>query len=128
MSDTGQEAGGLFATFRRLLDTGLAAVQNRLELFAVELREEKCRLLEMLLCAAAAFFFGILAVLTVTVTVVVLFQEYAKLLLAGFSLLYICGAIVSFWLLKKRLKCKPTPFADSIAELKKDREWLQPRK
>jgi uncharacterized membrane protein YqjE len=37
---------GIFVSLRRILDGGLALAQKRVELFAVELREEKCRLLE----------------------------------------------------------------------------------
>lgn len=44
---------GVWASLKRMLDTLLATVQIRVELFAVELQEEKCRLVEAMLCAAA---------------------------------------------------------------------------
>ena len=53
MGDTDQSSPGLFGSLRRLLDTSLSAVQNRVELFALELREEKCRLIEILIWASA---------------------------------------------------------------------------
>jgi uncharacterized membrane protein YqjE len=48
---------------RRILDGGLVITQKRVELFAVELREEKCRLLEAIILASARVMFGIRDVL-----------------------------------------------------------------
>ena len=58
MTDSDRTSNGLFASARRLLDGGLATVENRLELFSVELKEEKLRLLELLLLTAGAVFFA----------------------------------------------------------------------
>ena len=51
MSESQVGGGGISASLRRILDGGLALTQKRVELFAVELREEKCRDLKS--CAAA---------------------------------------------------------------------------
>jgi|SRR6058998_3872163 len=128
MSDTTEAANGLFASLRRFLDTGLGAVHNRVELFAVELREERCRLMDLVLSAVAACFFAMLAWISVTATLVFMFKEHALFALIGFSLLHILGAVAAVVWLRKQLKHKSMPFAGSIAELKKDREWLQTRK
>ena len=128
MSDTTEAANGLFASLRRFLDTGLGAVHNRVELFAVELREERCRLMDLVLSAVAACFFAMLAWISVTATLVFIFKEHALFALIGFSLLHILGAVASVVWLRKQIKHKSMPFAGSIAELKKDREWLQTRK
>ena len=127
MFETEQPASGLFASARRLLDTGLAAAQNRLELFALELKEEKCRFIEILLWASAAILLGVMAVTMVTFTIVFLFWDAARqFVLIGFCVLYLIGATVAFFGLKKRLKDRPLPFADSLSEIKKDREWVRP--
>ena len=128
MSDTTEAANGLFASLRRFLDTGLGAVHNRVELFAVELREERCRLMDLVLSAVAACFFAMLAWISVTASLVFIFNEHALFALIGFSLLHILGAVASVVWLRKQIKHKSMPFAGSIAELKKDREWLQTRK
>lgn len=126
MAETEPPASGLFASARRLLDTGLSAAQNRLELFAVELKEEKCRFIEVLLWASAAILLGVMAVTMVTFTIVFLFWETARqFVLIAFSALYLFGAVAAFLGLKKRLKDRPLPFADSLSEIKKDRECLQ---
>jgi len=133
MAEGDQPSRGLFSSLARIFDTALATVQNRLELFSVELREEKCRLIDVLALAAAVIFLAVLAATVFTFLVVllsgVLFGERVQLgVLAGFALLYGGGAYGAFRVLKRRLTEGPVPFADTIAELKKDRECLRPRK
>ena len=125
MSEPKQNPAGLFKSLRHLLDTGLAAVQNRLELFVVELKEEKCHVIEILIWASAAILLGLMAITTATFTIVFLVAESARVfVLAGFCLFYILAAVGAFLGLKKRLKDHPLPFAESISQIKKDREWL----
>jgi len=68
---------------RRVLTLG----QNRLELFAVEVQEERERLLQALLLALGVAAFGLLASLTLTTAIVVLLWAYSPvvvlLLLTG---------------------------------------------
>ena len=47
--------GGLFASAKGLLGTGVALLQNRLELLGVELAEERVRLFSVLAYGGAAF-------------------------------------------------------------------------
>jgi uncharacterized membrane protein YqjE len=47
--------GGLFASAKGLLGTGVALLHNRLELLGVELAEERVRLFSMLAYGGAAF-------------------------------------------------------------------------
>ena len=75
MSETNN---GLFASAKRLADLTLATAQNRVELFAVELQEEKCRLIQALLLAAGAIALGVTALTLVTITVVLLFWENGR--------------------------------------------------
>ena len=44
MSQDERPSGGVLESFRKLCDAGLAQVQNRIELFSVEMQEEKARL------------------------------------------------------------------------------------
>ena len=125
MSEPEQNPAGLFKSLRHLLDTGLAAVQNRLELFVVELKEEKCHVIQILIWASAVILLGLMAIATATFTIVFLVEESARVfVLAGFCLFYILAAVGAFLGLKKRLKDQPLPFAESISQIKKDREWL----
>lgn len=133
MAEADQPSRGLFGSLAGMFDTLLATVQNRLELFAVELQEEKCRLIEALVWAAAVIFLAIMAVTMLTLTVVfwagiILGEEALFWTLGGFTLLYVTVAYGAFRALKQRLCKRPLPFAETIAELKKDRECLRPRK
>jgi hypothetical protein len=53
MSAASDTQPGVWSSLKRILDTLLATAQNRIELIAVELQEEKCRLMEAPLCGVA---------------------------------------------------------------------------
>ena len=115
-------------TARRLADNALAAVQTRIELFALELREEKTSALELLIWVCTALFFGMMAVITIIATIIILFPPDARIYATGgFALLFTIGAIWAYTRMRSRLKNQDVPFNDTINEFKRDREWLQPR-
>lgn len=119
---------GLWGSAKRLLDTLLAVAQNRMELFAVELQEEKCRLVEAMLWAAAVAAFGIMTLTVVTFAIVVRFWDSGRLTaLVTLGILYLLGTAFAWRSLQKRLTSRP-PFNDTIAELKKDRSCLDREK
>ena len=127
MSGSGEseEGQGVWASLKRALDTFLATTQSRIELFAVELQEEKCRLVEAMLCAAAVAAFGMMTLALVTFTIVVLFWENGRLpALTGLSVLYFVGTVFAWRALQSRLK-GPSAFVDTLAELDKDRSCLK---
>ncbi|SRR6266404_2522860 len=118
---------GLFDSVRRLLDHALGAFQNRVELLAVEFKEERVNLVELFIYVAASLFFAMMTVIVFTATVILLFSpEWRVYAAGGFCLIYLSGAVWSFLALKTRLKESGVPFSESINELKKDREWLRP--
>ena len=124
MSEATETKPGVWASLKRILDTLLATAQNRVELFAVELEEEKCRLVEAILCAAAVAAFGMMALTLVTLTVVILFWENARLAaLVGLSVLYLVGTALAWRALQSRLKAR-SAFTGTLDELKKDRACL----
>jgi uncharacterized membrane protein YqjE len=99
-------------------------LQSRLGLVSLELREEFVHWTGSALLAALAFFLGQLGLLLLTLAIVALFPEHAALGLALAGGLYLAGAAACVVSLRQRLKDRPPPFSDSVAELKKDREWL----
>lgn len=124
MNENSETRPGVWGSLQRILDTLLGTVQNRVELFAVELEEEKCRLIETLLFAAAVAAFGLMALSLATLTIVLLCWENGLLpALAGLSVAFIIGAVVSWRGLQARLKAR-SAFADTIDEIKKDRSCL----
>ncbi len=127
MGDTQPPPAGILESLRKLGRTGVAALQNRLELLAVEVEEQKVRLVKVLVLAGAAVFLGNTALLAVSVTIVMLAGEGARLaVLIGLTIIYVLAALWAFLALRKELRSAPPPFQDTVAELKKDTEWLNP--
>lgn len=124
MSEGPEERAGIWASARTLLDTVLATVQNRVELFAVELQEEKCRWIEALLCATAVAAFGMMALSLITFTIVIVFWDNGRLpALIGLTALYLIGTGLAWRALQVRLRARST-FSASLDELKEDRSCL----
>src|SRR6266446_3656485 len=128
MDQPTEKEGGLFASLRRLLDSALALVQNRFEVFTVELQEEKIRLVDLLLRAVVVVVLGFMTLIAATALVVVwLWDSSPVAVLAIVTLLYGLTAAGMGYSLKQRLQRTPPPFASTLAEFKKDRECLGKR-
>jgi uncharacterized membrane protein YqjE len=126
MSDSTEKPGGVFATLRRILDGGLAILQNRIEIFAVELREEKCRLIDAMVWASAAIALGMMTLTLLTFVVVIFFWDGARMAaLLIMSGLYLLGTIVAWRGLRLRLR-RPSALSSTLDEIKKDRACLKP--
>jgi uncharacterized membrane protein YqjE len=121
----GETSAGVGLTrLRRIAGTLLGVLQTRIELFGLELREEKLRLAESLLWAVGFFFFGQVGLLLLTMALVLVFRDHAVLVLVLFGVVYAGMAIGCGLALRQRLKNRPSPFGGTVEELKKDREWL----
>jgi uncharacterized membrane protein YqjE len=121
-----QSPPGLVGSVRRVFDALLSTLKNRVELFGVELQEEKTRLIATLLWAAATIFFGLLAIIFITASVIFLCPEKARpYVLAGFTLVYVLLFFYAAICLRKELKGRSRPFSDSVSELKKDIAWIR---
>ena len=104
----------------KLLNSILAAAQNRLELFRVEAQEEKIRLFEILMLASVVMVFGTLAVGIGTFAIVaLLWKAGATAAIGGVVAAYGIGAAVAWRALRARLKIPA--FAATAEELRKDR-------
>jgi uncharacterized membrane protein YqjE len=123
MPETEQREPGLAGLAGRLARTGLGAVRNRIELFAVEWQEERARLTELIIWLAGLLFLGMLGVLLLTFTIIFLFPPEYRLYVAGaFTLLYLIGAGVALAGVKSVLKHEP--FSETIDQARKDGAWL----
>ena len=108
-----------------MLDSALALVQNRLQLFTVELEEEKVRLIDLLLRMAAVVVLGLMALIAGTALVVVWLWETSPVaVLAIVTLAYGLTAAGIGFSIRQKLQRGPAPFAGTLAEFKKDRECL----
>jgi uncharacterized membrane protein YqjE len=115
----------LAATARSFGKSLLAIGENRLELWMVELQEERELLLSQLLLGLGIAAFGLLAGITFTAAVCILCWPgspgIALLILAA---LYSSGAGVLYWKLRSGLRSMKTPSV-SLEQLRKDRECLE---
>ena len=105
---------------RRLLTIG----ENRLELLAVEVQEERERLLHAFLLVIGVASFGLLAVLTLTAAIVVLLWDWPVTVLLILTGLYAAAGICLYRRLIGVLRNWQTLSA-SLNQLRKDRACLE---
>lgn len=126
MDDHEPASFSLTDALRRVGDALLGTVRNRVELFALEVEEEKYWLITTLLWAGAAMFFTALAIIFVAVTVVWLSPEAARpWVLGGFCVLFIFLAVSAIAGLRGIMRDKPPAFTETVSELKKDAQWIR---
>lgn len=129
MDDSEPTTGGPLHSARQIIDSVLGIFQARLELASVELEQEKLRLLELLLRTAVLVVLGILTLVTATATIVVLFWETSPVgVLCVVTAIYAAASLGAALGLRRQLKQAPPPFAETLAEFKRDRECLLGRK
>ncbi len=124
MSRNHQEGPTLGTLVRKTLGTGMGALHNRCELFAIELQEEETRLINLTLRGIAGLFLAMMTALLITGTVILLIpEEYRLYGVAGFAALYLVGMLWAIFSIKALLK--KTPFSATLAEFKKDAELTE---
>ena len=117
---------GFLASFRALGDVLLATVSDRLELFSVELQEEKFRLIRIFLWISAGIFAGMMTVTFASLTLVYLFWESARLaVLGGLALFYGAVLVAIIIAFRRFLARQPQPFAATLQEIKEDRACIR---
>lgn len=116
---------GFLGSFKTLGDSLLGTVQDRLELFSIELQEEKFRLIRIFLWISAAVFTGLMVVAFGSLTLVYLFWESARLaVLGGLTAFYAVALIVIIVTFRRYLARQPSPFAATLKEIGEDRECI----
>ena len=117
---------GILGSFRALGDVLLGTVQERLELFSVELQEEKFRLVATFVWISAAVFSAMMAIAFASLTVVYLFWESARLaVLAGLTITYTAAAVAIVLGFRRYLGRQPSPFLATRQELGADRACIR---
>lgn len=110
-----------------MLTTLLGMLQNRLELFSLELQDEREWLVGTLVWASALVFLSGCALTLITITIVLLTPaEAQRYVLVALCLVYLALAVGGAIGLRKRLSEKTPAFKDTVSELKKDIASLQP--
>ena len=116
---------GLRGVLAELGSALLGLARTRLELVAVEfdeVRERSLLKLALVLAAFAAFAFALLAA---SALVVVAFWDTHRIgALFGVLIAYLVLGFAALWRLSVHRKTDARPFAATLAELERDREWF----
>jgi uncharacterized membrane protein YqjE len=120
-----REATGIVGDVKGLAQTGLRAVRTRLELLAIELKEEKAWAARFLIVAVAALYlvtFGLL--LAIFALVVWASEENRPAILAGFAGVFLAAGIGGVAYIIFASKNRSPVFKETIAVLKGDESAL----
>ena len=125
MEESTASVNGLAATSKHFARRLLTIGENRLELLTVEVQEERERLLHVFHLALGVAAFGLLAGLTLTAAIVVLFWAWSPVaVLLILTALYGAAGICLWRRLTGLLRDWQTLSA-SLDQLRKDRECLE---
>ncbi len=117
---------GLLQSLKGYLATWVDLFRTRLDLFSTELQEEKERMQQLMVMAAAALFCLAFGTLLVTFFVVAVFWETNDRLavLGGLALLYLAAGAIVAVLTRRRSRARPKLFSATLGELAKDYRHL----
>ncbi len=125
MEETTASFGQLAATSKDLARRLLIIGENRLELLAVEVQEERQRLVRALLLALGAAVCGLLGGMTLTAAIVVLLGAWSPAaILLVFTVLYGAAGGFIYWRLMALMRGWEVLSA-SLDQLRKDRACLE---
>jgi uncharacterized membrane protein YqjE len=126
MDTRGPGASGLLGSLRGLADGLIGSAHDRLELLAIELHEEKHRLIQIFIWISAIVFLAMLAMVFASMAIVVLFWETARVaVVCSLAGIYIAALVATALGFKRYLKRQPKPFAATLSELREDRECIR---
>ena len=116
----------LYASVKGLLGTALTLLQTRVQLFALELEEERQRLLSLMLWGAIATAALGAGLIFVAIFLTVVFWDTHRLLVLGiFSALFLGLGLLAAYLAWKLGTSPSALFNASMTELSRDRAALR---
>jgi uncharacterized membrane protein YqjE len=116
----------ILAAAGRVASTLVAMVGTRLELAAVEFQEDARRLLGYLAWTLLAVFLAAGSIMLVVLFVILLFWDSYRLqAVAGMAVLLSLGAGLIVMSVRSKLNTQTPLFADTLAELRKDVEYVR---
>lgn len=111
----------------RLSAAFLGLLQSHVELFGIELQEQKTRSLNMLLFAGLALVFALLLLLGLSALVLILVWDSYRLAgVVGLCVFYALAALFCGLRLRAAVTDESSPFSATLEELARDRERLMP--
>ena len=126
MQTSTPRSAGFLDSFRVLGDSLLATIQDRLELFSVELQEEKFRLILTFIWISAAVFTAMMAIAFACLTLVYFFWEGARLAVLGGLTIFFVGTLIAIsFAFRRYIARQPRPFSATRNEIGKDRACIR---
>jgi uncharacterized membrane protein YqjE len=120
MSEPHAPEAGVFQTATRLLRTLRAVAGNRIELFLLEVQEERIRIFDALFLLAAGLVCIMMTLIMVTFAVVIIFWDTHRLLVLGLLVAgYAVGALWALSRLRSLLR-NWQAFSATLDQIKKD--------
>jgi uncharacterized membrane protein YqjE len=117
---------GFIDSLAGLGDNLLGTLQERIELISVELQEEKYRLVQLIIWISATVFAATMTLTFLTLTVVYLFWDTARLaVLGGFTGLYGVALVLVVIALRRVFTHQPKPFEATIESITEDRACIR---
>ncbi|MGH8381991.1 phage holin family protein [Pseudomonas sp.] len=122
-----ESIGANGASGKRLGAAVLGLLHGHVELFGIELQEQKARTLSLLLFAGLALVFALLLLVAVSgLVLVLLWDSYRLAGVIGLCVFYGLAALFCGLRLKAAVYDESSPFSSTLEELAKDRERLLP--
>jgi uncharacterized membrane protein YqjE len=125
MNESDPQASGWLDSFHRIGDALQGLIRSRIELFAVELQEEKLRFLRMVVLLGIAMIVGGAGLLVGVLTLAIWLWNttgYFGLILLSLATLILSGSIL--FVIYRQIRNEPPAFGELVAEFKKDTECL----
>ncbi|WP_446939754.1 phage holin family protein [Pseudomonas aeruginosa] len=114
-------------SLRRFGAAFLGLLHGHVELFGIELQEQKANTLRLLLFAGLALVFALLLLVGLSLLVLIVFWDTNRLAAAlGLCLFYVIGSLFCDWRLYQSINDESSPFSATLEELANDRERLLP--
>lgn len=114
-------------SLRRFGAAFLGLLHDHVELFGIELQEQKANTLRLLLFAGLALVFALLLLVGLSLLVLIVFWDTNRLAAAlGLCLFYVIGSLFCGWRLYQSINDESSPFSATLEELANDRERLLP--
>ncbi|MEB0076246.1 phage holin family protein [Pseudomonas sp. CCI3.2] len=126
-TESGPPPSDSTSTPRRLSAAFLGLLHSHVELFGIELQEQKSRTVSLFLFAGLALVFALLLFIGLSALVLILVWDTYRLAgIIGLCLFYTLAAAFCGMRLKAAIFDESSPFSATLEELANDRERLMP--
>jgi len=126
-SETGPSGTDNASSPRRLGAAFLGLLHSHVELFGIELQEQKARTVSLLLFAGLALVFALLLLIGLSALLLILVWDSYRLTgIIGLCAFYTLAALFCAMRLKAAIFDESSPFHSTLEELANDRERLMP--